>query len=339
MAVRFITGSLGAGKSYYAVHHIANTYFRYRKKDNSWIPKKINKDGTPDLPTFITNLEMLRLPHINLDDAMEKAKLTPEQFFDYDYQDKLHKKYPKIVYILDEVQILFPRFNKINNNTWKYFQKSRHFGDDLFLITQDVWTVAQHLVRIKEYELYAIPRTLKVMGDFKYHMKTGNSFVISGTESVFPSKKVFALYKSMERKESEKIKNPFRNMAIGLVLFMAASIWAFQHYLIRDGSVQMIPGAHAATITDSNIIKKTVVTDEKFIFPESNIVRVPINYIMVDKDIYIYSPEINALILATEFEYPLTSYHNQRSFSLYADIPGDLLPLYQPPPTTEKTQM
>ena len=105
MAIRFVTGIPGSGKSYWAVDHIVKTYFTYRKEDDEYIPKK-NEDSQKTY-TIITNIDSLLLPHIDLEKAIEASELSIDQFFTKNYQDKIHNKYSHIVYVIDEAQKIF----------------------------------------------------------------------------------------------------------------------------------------------------------------------------------------------------------------------------------------
>jgi hypothetical protein len=201
MAIVKITGVLGAGKTYLAVHHLLKKYYDFNKKTGEVKLKEKYEDLT-----LITNIDQLKLEHINLDQTLKENNLSIETFFTQVYQEKIHKKYPNIVYVLDECQRYFDR-KFYNKEVFFYFEYSRHFGDDIFLITQDQSKLSKDIGILAEYELRALPRSLSLAGEFKYKKLIGGQQI--DTQVIRPNKHIFALYKSMTRDETEKIKKPF----------------------------------------------------------------------------------------------------------------------------------
>ena len=84
MALRIITGVPGAGKTFYAVDHLAKNYCKmvgdaYELKNKYKI---------------VTNIEGLLLDSVDLEKAIENAG-SPEKFFSIEVQKKVTEKYHK----------------------------------------------------------------------------------------------------------------------------------------------------------------------------------------------------------------------------------------------------
>jgi hypothetical protein len=228
MAIRLITGVIGAGKTYLAVHHIVDQYFTWSKETLEYIIKPEYKDLA-----LITNIEGLLLPHISLEEAMTKSKKTAAQFFTKENQEKIHLKYPKIVYIIDEAQQYFHR-RFYDTNTFFYFEFSRHFGDDIYLITQNRNKIARDIQDLIEYEMRATKRTFSVAGEMSYvYLSDGE---IYDRKTIRPKKEIFELYKSMSAKETEKLKKPLlKYIVIPAMICAVAFFFLFKHlYRSKD---------------------------------------------------------------------------------------------------------
>jgi len=82
MAIRIIEGVPGSGKTYYAVRHVAKTFFT-KKKDGSYVLTKPC--------TLITNIDSFQPDHISLQDEIKNAGGV-EHFFSYAYQENSRKE-------------------------------------------------------------------------------------------------------------------------------------------------------------------------------------------------------------------------------------------------------
>jgi hypothetical protein len=202
-----ITGKPGAGKTYLAVHHLVENYFKFDKDTESFHPTK-------DV-TIITNIEDLKLPHLNVDDVLKKSGKTIEQFMARDYQEKLTEKKGPIVYLFDEAQRYF-RAKFYNTAVFDYFEYHRHLGHDIYLISQDKYRLCRTITDLAETEQRAVQRSLSFLGEMKYKNLVAGDMV--GTKAIRPRKEIFALYKSMTHNETEKVRFPMRNFFIGLII-------------------------------------------------------------------------------------------------------------------------
>ena len=191
----------------------------------------------------------------------------------------------------------FPRKNRISNDTWFYFEWHRHYGDDIYILTQHTRLVAENISLHMEYEMRATKRLFALAGELRYLKKSDNQII--DRKIIKPSKRVFALYKSMEAKESEQIKNPFRRYALALIVFLFFACWMFKHFFIRDGSVQMIRNSQSTN---------TVYAAEGFTEPSfqpsqkekthdiEERIKVQVSYIQVGKRFFVYDPQQKKLI-------------------------------------------
>lgn len=196
--IELYTGLPRSGKTYLVVNTLANEYFTFNKEMETWVKKKDKKDIT-----LITNIKGLSLPHVNLDDALESAKVSPAKFFTVDFQNKIKVKYPKIVYAIDECQFYFPDIFK-DIDTRYYFETHGHFGHQIYLITQDRFRACRAIVSLSEIEVRAVKRSLSMMGEFKYNILSDGEII--DRKVLKPSKKIFNIYRSQEALEHKKPK-------------------------------------------------------------------------------------------------------------------------------------
>ncbi len=196
MAIRIIEGVPGSGKTYYAVRHLAKHYFKQQK------------DGSYELSkpcTLITNIDSFQPDHLSLQDEIKHAGGV-EHFFSFDYQEKYKEGKEQLVYIIDEAQRFFRKGQRNLNEVFSYFEYHRHWGQDIYLVTQNARKLPPDLVYLTEYLIVAAPRTRSILGEFKYKWISEGEII--KREGFRPDQGVFNLYKSMDVGESEKIKNP-----------------------------------------------------------------------------------------------------------------------------------
>lgn len=213
MAIRLITGVPGAGKSYFAVTHIAKKYCDYIG-DEFFLKEEF---------VLVTNIEGLKLDSIDLEQTIEDTPGGVKKFFTYPMQEKIYHKYKKekkkIVYFIDEAQEYFDR-KFYDREVFYFFEKHRHLGLDIYLLTQDRHRICKDIIGLMEFEWRAVPRTV-AFGRFIYNKLIGRH--MAGKKLLKKDKKVFNLYKSMEEGESEKMSHPLVPYFIGLaclIVFM-----------------------------------------------------------------------------------------------------------------------
>ena len=228
MAVRIIEGVPGSGKTYYAVHHVADTYFEKQSDGRYELVKEVE---------IITNIDSFQPEHLDLKVLIKDAGGV-KHFFAESYQKELTQKIGKpIVYIIDEAQKYFRKGARDLDDVYSYFEYHRHFGHDVYLITQNSKKLPPDIALLCEYIIVAAPRTRSVLGEFKYKWLSDGELL--QREAFRPDSGVFALYKSMDSKESEKIKNPIMRSA-GLAILAVLCVFAGGIYYFK---VKWLSGA------------------------------------------------------------------------------------------------
>jgi zona occludens toxin (predicted ATPase) len=243
MAIFVIEGVPGSGKTYYAVWMLLLRYFKriptYTKLQTLFFflrPKEkpayvLDKDCV-----LITNIDQLQLAHVDLKAEIAQAgdlaraailsdvtitskqrdtkldKLDPvAEFFSFDYQEEYRHRYDDkpIVYLVDEAQRFFRKgMDRVlrERGVFDYFEYHRHWGHDIFLVTQNVKKLPPDIVYLPEYIISAVPRSRSIGFGFKYRWVSSGEVI--NTETLRADKEVFAVYQSMEAEETEKISNP-----------------------------------------------------------------------------------------------------------------------------------
>jgi zona occludens toxin (predicted ATPase) len=258
--ITLITGVPGGGKTYLAVKHLLDQYYEYDKKEHEFKKKKE--------VTIITNIEDFQLDHINLDEEIERQlgyeleKVKKEEditdreklfdlekrlsldrvryFFNEAHQEFVKEKYGSVIYVIDECQKYFDyRFarNKWSREVYNFFEVHRHFGMDIFLITQNARKLTTDIRVLSEKEIRALPRSLNLMGELKYNEYINGMKANAAPKVVRPNKRVFGLYKSMSMQETEKIKSPIRRfLIVGLIVFAIGSFVLYKNIFAKYGS-------------------------------------------------------------------------------------------------------
>lgn len=219
MAIRAITGKPGAGKTYVALDHLLKNY--YKKENGEYLP-------STDI-TIISNIEALKLEHISLDTLLEELKKKGSQdpvkdFFSKEYHEAFHRDQGQCLFVIDECQRYFPTMLGMKSHApeiYFFFEFHRHWGYDIYLITQDKEKIAKGIRPLIETELQALPRTVSLMGEMKYYEFVDDEKISAAPRVIRPKKEVFNLYKSMTYRENEKTKKPvllFAGIALVFIL-------------------------------------------------------------------------------------------------------------------------
>lgn len=224
MAIYTITGTIGGGKTYYAVN---------------MLKKLLDKD--PNL-TIITNIRNLKLPHIRLDQLIERHGL---KFFTVPIQQSFLDHYEKVIYVIDEAQQYFHR-KFYDKDVFYFFQTSRHYGVDIYLITQDKKSLCTELRDVLiEQEIHCLRRSQSLLGEFRYQIIIAGE--VASKETLRPNDEIFALYKSSLKKEALKVKRPlYKYLAIAAVVFTAVPIYIYGFWTV-DPSGKKTPSTNTVT--------------------------------------------------------------------------------------------
>lgn len=328
MTIRILTGAPGSGKTFYAVKHIKDNYAFYDRNRRKWKIKSQN--------TIITNIEELRLEHIDFDDAIQKSKLSLERFFTKEYQEKISQKYPGLIYVIDECQRYFhKRF--YNKETFFYFQYHRHLGHDIYLLTQDSSLLPNEIRSLTENEIHAVRRSLSFFGEFKYNILCQKEIV--DRKILKRDKSIFNLYKSMEQSETEKVKNPMIKYGIAILIAIIISVWGFKRTFLTHDKKEP-EKAYAKTIDKSKPRKPKITpkNNTERIIPKANTKKKPVklSHAMIGDQKLIIDPINNVLISPSQFKYPISWIIRNGKLQAWADIPQNEIPSNQTEPIKEK---
>ena len=209
--IQLYTGTPGSGKTYKMVSDL-NDFLK----------------SHADI-TLISNINNLKLPHIDFEqmvrdwypDQQVKFPQILEQFFQYENQEKVNENFGgPVVYVLDEVQIYFPRSRTPMPNTEEYLQRHRHLGHHIYMATQATSLINQKIVPLIELEYGAVRRSISFIGEMRYRVKSPSSKDIMKIITVYPKKEIFALYKSFESEEIRKPKKQLLRKVLPLAVFL-----------------------------------------------------------------------------------------------------------------------
>ena len=233
MAIVFITGSPGAGKSYYAVKRIvedlkkdtnlvvSNIDGLDRAKLSFYLGKEVNNLWTLDefLATALSfcgmhydgNYRNAFLTILNVD--YWKRFILPKLFGELGYR--------KVIFYLDEFQSIIDEDTELTQLQKFFFDYHRHLGLDFYIITQSIQRMNKAIRNLAEIELRLV--SLRIFG-------ISNMAVLKTIIGGVPVKKtvikydpkIFVLYRSalVEHMKGVKGKPP-------VMLFVALAVALF----------------------------------------------------------------------------------------------------------------
>lgn len=214
---RIIQGVPGSGKTYYMVNYLT----KFSKYDPFYCEYVLN-----DNVLVISNIDCLRIKHLQLDDQIKKYGF--ETFFSVDNFEKIRNVYrvKNIILLIDEAQNYFDR-KYYNQDVFFFFQYHRHIGVDVVLGTQAANLLANALIPLAEHIVEAVPRSKSIVGNFTYHFKDkSNRFQYSNV--LRKSKLVFDAYKSFETDEISKPKNVIAHWLMFGVILLMLGVFCFK---------------------------------------------------------------------------------------------------------------
>lgn len=197
--ITLLTGIPGSGKSYMAVHHVS------KLKDQSKILHNIEgfKLGIP-------------LDKFSIDNNIKKTDVFRKSW--HEKNDTLHGW----TIIIDEAAELFPRHLK-DTDIVSFFDYHRHYGIDIFLITQDVKKVSPDITCLAESHYRAASGASNpIPGFLLYQLMVGGEAV--SRKFIRKKKEVFALYKSTNNHSSGTLSVGKIYLAVALIAFAVFAI-------------------------------------------------------------------------------------------------------------------
>ena len=254
MAIVFITGTPGAGKSYYAVKRIvedlkkdtnlvvSNIDGLDRAKLSFYLGKEVNNLWTLDefLATVLSfcnmhydgNYRNAFLTVLNVD--YWKRFILPKLFGELGYR--------KVIFYLDEFQSIIDEDTELTQLQKFFFDYHRHLGLDFYIITQSIQRMNKAIRNLVEIELRLI--NLRIFGiSSMVVLKTIIGGVPVKKTLIKYDPKIFALYRSalVEHMKGVKGKPP-------VVLFVAVAVALFS--IVQLGSYVK---AHGGIIPKPNV--------------------------------------------------------------------------------------
>ena len=318
MAVRIIYGAPRSGKSYYAVRHLVKEYFNEGSDGLFTLQDKFK-----NLVIF-TNIDNLKVPHKNLDEVIRQVG-SVEQFFSYDYQEKIYHKYPQVVYFIDEAQMKFPD-NFRDHKVFNWFQYHGHWGQDIYLMTQDRSLLPRQITALSEITIKALPRSTSLLGgrDLRYNVMLGSGYEV-GDKIILPKRqKYFDLYRSQNSSESQKVRNPLIKYGVILGVVALFAFWNFSRMMNRlnpTSALKSSPVVPSSSTPSSPVSSSTFssFTSRSSAPPPEEFVPYKLSYILQDYSLFIVFD--NILIPAEQFPYSISrgAYN-----TLYALIPSSV---------------
>lgn len=272
-----INGGPGTGKTLLMMHILTTQYCKKDRETGIWSTKKHYDEDIPEEKrkpyTIISNINGLKLPHLELDDVIQKSGVGILDFFKESYQKEVAKKYPNMIYIIDECQRYF-HAKMHDSDVLYFFESHRHLGIDIYLLAQTYKRINQY-IRGLEYKRYvAKNRQQSVFGEFSYTIYADSEKM---DQKVLTGKQeLFKLYKSRERKSLTKTKNPLKKYLYIAIIFAFLSLIVFYYTFLDTTNYTK---EHVETQTQnlktakSNILNRYEEEEEEKQIEEENLIK------------------------------------------------------------------
>jgi hypothetical protein len=244
--------------------------------------------------------------------------------FTTSYQEKIVKKYSRIIYIIDECQRYIPK-RFYNKDVVFYFDYHRHYSHDIYLITQDIRKICLDISTLVEIEFRAIKSSFHVLGTFRYLLKSSGE--IFETKTIKKSKQIFDLYKSFDGSQEKKPKPKLIKYMI-LSLFLVPFLFAGSIYAIANKG-EKTKRLNPTIKEEKEIINQNSISQAKETFPLPEPViykNVPItDFIAIKNQLVSFRCPISGdLISPIQATYKLFSLQGR----FYASVDSSLLSTY-----------
>jgi hypothetical protein len=204
--ITVIKGNLGSGKSYFAVKYLT----RFVKYDKLYEILDLDYNVL-----LVTNLDDIKVNHITWVEFFNQGLTNQDKLKEFVYKNG----YKKIIIIIDESQKYFSGIK--DPELFFFFEYSRHYGMDIFLICQSLYGLPKRLVELSEYVVDARQRSQSITG-FQYVLRDSVTGEKISTKFLKKDKEVFRLYKSFnidEDKKAKPVKIIMRQLVLTVFVF------------------------------------------------------------------------------------------------------------------------
>lgn len=282
MAVVFITGTPGVGKSYYAVLRILE---ELKHSDRLVITNIDGLDkqkvafylGKEDLSNLWTLDEFLSavygLANLHYDGNYRSAFLTllnvdfwKRVILPYFYKELGYKRF---VFYLDEFQSIIDEDTDLHQSQKFFFDYHRHLGIDIYLITQSIQRMNKAIRNIAEVELRLV--NLRMFGLSSVALlKILIGGVVVKKKLLKYDPRIFVLYKSALVEHLKGVRGrPPVMLFVGLFLLLFALFQGFSYMSKTGGSLLPKPEVSNTVPNSDTNTKKSAVNPQPFSSPPS----------------------------------------------------------------------
>lgn len=220
--ITLVEGNIGSGKSYFVVREVLSRYYKFSEEELRWLPR------TDIEFTIYSNVDGFLVAN-DLNEAIRAAGGL-SKFFTVEYQE-VFSRLNKHIYVMDEVQK--PEFfhrKFYDPKVFYFFQYHRHLGIDIYLITQDVYSLARELQCLPEYRIKSVRRSYSYAKEFRYHYMVGNDIFRRKTFKV--DLRVFSAFRSSTVDNSHKVELFSKKYFIYIGFFVLLAFAGF-YFMIK----------------------------------------------------------------------------------------------------------
>lgn len=178
--ITLLTGIPGSGKSYWVVNHLS----------------KLN-----DHSKILHNVEGLKLGN-SLDSFALEKNLSKLSFFKKSFHES-NNEFRGWTFVIDEAAELFPK-NFKDTDVISFFDYHRHYGIDIFLLTQDIKKVCPDITCLSETHYRAASGASNPIPGFLLYQQIVGGEAVS-RKFLRKKKSIFKLYKSASDNSSSTL--------------------------------------------------------------------------------------------------------------------------------------
>lgn len=263
MAITFLTGIMGTGKSYYAMYRLYHSFI--------YVPKKTKYSFILD--KFLSSKDIKKYDfaytNINQFDYSLSPQIKP---FDYDeFQVKLvelHKMYLNkatddtlisyaktfkiynCLFVIDEAQNFFDKENAVS--TW-WFTYHRHLHQDIFLITQDLDLLHTSYKKLGEFFYKAVASSSRIFKN-KFRYVQYNSYKLAQKDKIgdFHLPIIQDIFKMYVSGDKAKIKSVVKKYLAYALVLSALLVYMFSSFISQYNTTSNDTNQTSVTVQHEN---------------------------------------------------------------------------------------